>query len=68
MLGLSARDVQSADDLRTIVQTAPAPGGGVDLLVSMQISAASAEALNATSAGGPALTLQPLPYTLLEDI
>ena len=52
----------------TIVQTAPAPGGGVDLLVSMQISAASAEALNATSAGGPALTLQPLPYTLLEDI
>ena len=52
----------------TVVQAAPAPGGGVDLIVSMQISAADGPALTVTSADGPALTLQPLPYALLEDI
>ena len=48
----------------TVVQCASAPGGGADALVSLQIAAAG-EALHAT---GHALTVQPLPYTLLEDI
>ncbi|MDR6215237.1 folate-binding protein [Paracidovorax wautersii] len=52
----------------TVVQTAPAPTGGVDLLVSMQISAADATRLNAVRADGPALALLPLPYALLDDI
>ncbi|GAA6119675.1 folate-binding protein [Acidovorax sp. FG27] len=52
----------------TVVQAAPAPGGGVDLIVSMQIGAADGTALTAASADGPALTLQPLPYALLDDI
>lgn len=51
----------------TVVQAAPAPQGGWDAIVSMQISAAE-ETLTAGSATGPALTVQALPYALLEDI
>lgn len=51
----------------TIVQAAPAPGGGWSAIVSMQISSAT-EALTAGSALGEPLTVQPLPYPLLEDI
>ena len=51
----------------TVVQAAPAPQGGWDAIVSMQISAAE-EVLTAGSATGPVLTLQALPYALLEDI
>lgn len=51
----------------TVVQAAPAPQGGWDAIVSMQISAAE-EVLTAGSATGPALTVQALPYALLEDI
>ncbi len=51
----------------TVVQAAQAPGGGWLALVSMQIASAG-EALHAGSASGPALTVQPLPYALLEDI
>ena len=51
----------------TVVQAAPAPGGGWLALVSMQIASAE-EALHAGSAGGPALAVQPLPYVLLDDI
>lgn len=51
----------------TIVQAAPAPGGGWSAIVSMQISSAT-EALTAGSAQGEPLTVQPLPYPLLEDI
>ncbi|MDB5847996.1 MAG: folate-binding protein YgfZ [Rhodoferax sp.] len=49
-----------------VVQSAPAPGGGFDAIVSMQIAAAGARLT--AGAGGTALTLQPLPYALLEDI
>ncbi len=54
----------------TVVQSAAAPGGGVDALVSLQIASATPEAglRVGSAAGGPALTLLPLPYTLLEDI
>lgn len=51
----------------TVVQAAPAPEGGWLGLVSMQIASAE-EALHAGSASGPALTVQPLPYVLLDDI
>ncbi|MBS0294371.1 MAG: folate-binding protein YgfZ [Proteobacteria bacterium] len=51
----------------TVVQAAAAPGGGVDALVSLQIAAA-AGALRVGTAGGVPLTLEPLPYALLEDI
>ena len=50
-----------------VVQAAAAPQGGWDAIVSMQISAAN-EALTVGSANGPALTVQSLPYALLEDI
>lgn len=52
----------------TVAQAAQAPGGGWSALVSMQISALEAGALHAGAATGPALTVEPLPYALLEDI
>jgi hypothetical protein len=52
----------------TVVQVAPAPGGGADAIVSLQISAAQAGHLHAGAADGPALGLLPLPYPLLDDI
>jgi folate-binding protein YgfZ len=48
----------------TVAQAAPAPGGGVDAIVSIQLSAAQ----EPLQAGGAALELLPLPYALLEDI
>lgn len=46
------------------------PTGGFAVIASMQTSAAvnANEGLMLGSAGGPALSLQPLPYDLLEDI
>jgi len=49
----------------TVVQAAPAPNGGFDAIVSMQVSAAQGGALRV---GGHALALKPLPYELLDDI
>jgi hypothetical protein len=49
----------------TVVQAAPAPNGGFDAIVSMQVSAAQGGALRS---GGHTLALLPLPYELLEDI
>ena len=49
----------------TVVQAAPAPGGGWDAIVSLQVSATQGGALRA---GGHALALLPLPYALLDDI
>ncbi|HYF20841.1 MAG TPA: folate-binding protein [Ramlibacter sp.] len=51
-----------------VVQAAPAPEGGWDALVSMQISSAEGGALTAGSPDGPALRVQPLPYPLLADV
>ncbi|GAC1529477.1 MAG: folate-binding protein YgfZ [Ramlibacter sp.] len=51
-----------------VAQAAPAPGGGFDAIVSIQVSAAQAGQLTASAATGPALTLLPLPYPLLADI
>jgi folate-binding protein YgfZ len=51
----------------TVVQAAAAPGGGMDAIVSLQIAAAG-DALRVGAPDGAPLTLDPLPYTLLEDI
>ena len=52
----------------TVVQAAPAPNGGWDAIVSLQIAAAEQGGLHATAVDGTALTLGTLPYLLLEDI
>ncbi len=51
----------------TIAQSASAPAGGYDAIASLQISAAQGP-LHLRAANGPALTLLPLPYPLIEDI
>jgi tRNA-modifying protein YgfZ len=64
-------EVFAATDLEqpcgTVVQVAPAPSGGIDALVSLQIAAA-AQPLQVGAQAGTALQLLPLPYPLLEDI
>lgn len=52
----------------TVVQVAAAPGGGFEIIVSLQISATQEGSLQVGAAGGVALALLPLPYPLLEDI
>ena len=51
-----------------VAQAARAPVGGWDAIVSLQLTAAEAGDLHAGSAGGPALSLLPLPYLLLADV
>lgn len=52
----------------TVAQVAPAPGGGWDAIVSLQLSATTDGALTLGSATGPAVALAGLPYELLADI
>ncbi len=52
----------------TVVQAAAAPWGGFDAIVSVQLSAISAEPMHLLHTAGPALTLLALPYALLEDV
>ncbi len=52
----------------TVAQAAPSPAGGFDAIVSMQITAALGGGLTLGSATGSPLSLQTLPYPLLEDI
>ena len=63
------QEVFAANDLAqpvgTVAQAAPGPDGRWAVLVSMQIAALDAGGLQA---GGTALTVEPLPYPLLEDI
>ncbi|MDB5900957.1 MAG: hypothetical protein JWP41_4559 [Ramlibacter sp.] len=51
-----------------VAQAAPAPGGGWDAIVSLQLTAAEAGELHAGSVSGSALSLLPLPYLLLADV
>ena len=51
-----------------VAQAAPAPGGGWDAIASLQLAAVDAGDLHAGSAGGPRLSLVPLPYLLLADV
>ncbi|MBS3911309.1 MAG: folate-binding protein YgfZ [Hydrogenophaga sp.] len=52
----------------TVAAAAPCPAGGWHALVSMQTRAAEGGKLSAGSAQGPALSVLPLPYPLLDDI
>ncbi|MDI1244486.1 MAG: folate-binding protein [Rhodoferax sp.] len=51
-----------------VVQAAPAPEGGFDAIVSMQISAYESGSVRALAEDGPLLALQAAPYPLLADI
>jgi folate-binding protein YgfZ len=58
----------AAQPCGTVAAAAANPDGGWNAIVSMQTSAAAEGTLHAGSDAGPALTLLPLPYPLLEDI
>ncbi len=51
-----------------VAQVAPGPDGRYDAMVSLQIKSLDGGDLHAGNAQGPLLTLEPLPYPLLEDI
>ncbi|HSH91216.1 MAG TPA: folate-binding protein [Ramlibacter sp.] len=51
-----------------VVEAAPAPAGGWDAIVSMQIAAAQGGRLTLGSAQGTALSVEPAPYPLLADV
>jgi len=51
-----------------VALAAPAPNGGFDAIVAIQLSATQGGQLAAGSVDGPALTLLPLPYALLADV
>lgn len=51
-----------------VAQAAQAPHGGFDALVSLQISATESGSLQLGAPDGPTLSLQALPYPLLQDI
>jgi folate-binding protein YgfZ len=67
----AGQDIYAATDPEQpcglVAQAAPAPQGGWDAIVSLQTASAQA-VLHLGQADGPALTLLPLPYALLEDI
>ena len=50
----------------TIVNAAPAPSGGFDVLAVMQVESANTHTLHLKTADGAALTLKPLPYAMPE--
>ena len=50
----------------TVVNAAPAPEGGFDVLAVAQVDSANTQTLHLKAADGAALTLKPLPYVLLE--
>ena len=50
----------------TVVNAAPAPSGGFDLLAVAQIESANTQTLHLKAADGAALALKPLPYALPE--
>lgn len=57
-----------AQPVGTVAQAAPDPKGGWAALISIQIAAIDAGGLHARAIDGPALTVEPLPYPLLEDL
>jgi hypothetical protein len=48
----------------TVVNAAPAPAGGFDVLAVAQVESANTQTLHLKAADGAALSLKPLPYTL----
>lgn len=66
MEAFSATDAEQP--MATVVQAAPAPGGGFDAILSAQLAALEAGPLHLGASDGPVVQLLPLPYALLEDI
>ena len=68
----AGQEVFAANDAEqpvgTVAQAAPAPDGGWSALISIQIAALEAGGLHAGTPDGPVLSIDPLPYPLLEDI
>ncbi|MFM6986196.1 MAG: YgfZ/GcvT domain-containing protein [Hydrogenophaga sp.] len=52
----------------TVALAAANPEGGWNALVAIQVAAAGQGRLHAGTPSGPLLALQPLPYTLLDDV
>jgi folate-binding protein YgfZ len=50
----------------TVVNAAPAPGGGYDLLAVAQVESAATQTMHLKAPDGAALSLKPLPYALPE--
>ncbi len=50
----------------TVVNAAPAPTGGFDVLAVAQVESANTQTLHLKAADGAALTLKPLPYAMPE--
>ncbi|OZA30739.1 MAG: glycine cleavage system protein T [Hydrogenophilales bacterium 17-61-9] len=50
----------------TVVNAAPAPTGGFDLLAVVQVESANTQTLHLKAADGAALSLKPLPYAMPE--
>ena len=50
----------------TVVNAAPAPAGGFDVLAVAQVESAATQTLHLKAADGAALSLKPLPYALPE--
>jgi folate-binding protein YgfZ len=50
----------------TVVNAAPAPSGGFDVLAVAQVESANTQTLHLKAADGAALSLKPLPYALPE--
>lgn len=65
----AAGDTLFAEDLGdqasgTVVNAAPAPGGGCDLLAVVHAASAAGSAVRLRSLSGPALAFRPLPYAV----
>ena len=69
---VAGQEIFSSEDTEQpvglVVQVAQAPGGGWDAIVSVQLSALASGSLHGGCGNAAALTLLPLPYSLLEDI
>jgi len=50
----------------TVVNSAPAPSGGFDVLAVAQVESAATQTLHLKAVDGAVLSLKPLPYTLPE--
>lgn len=52
----------------TVVQSARAPSGGFDAIISGQVAVLQSHPLRLGAADGPVVDLHPMPYALLEDV
>ena len=62
--GTAIYGADSTEPVGMVVNAAPAPGGGCDLLAEVRLESVDAGTLSLVAPGGPALALLPLPYAL----